>query len=524
MNSTLLLSFVIGYFLILLIVAYITSKNSNNEAFFSGNKNSNWMLVAFGMIGTSLSGVTFVSVPGDVKATAFNYFQVVIGYFIGYIVIAYVLLPLYYKMNLTSIYKYLENRFGAKAHKTGAWFFILSRTLGATGRLYLVVNILQIFILDAMGVPFIVSAFIILLMILLYTFEGGVKTIVYTDTLQTSGMLLGLIVCIIFIMKSMGLNLSGLFKELNLMTTSNKLRSQHLTEVFNPDVNSGLYFIKHIIGGAFITIAMTGLDQEMMQKNISVKKLGDSQKNIMTLSIVLIIVNALFLLLGGLLYLFASKNGITATGDDLFPTVALSKTFPPAIGIIFIIALISALFPSVDGAITALTSSYCIDIADINSKTHYDEKGKKKYRLIVHLTFAIIFFLLVLIFKWIGEKSIIQFILKVAGFTYGPLLGLFAFGILTKRKVNPYWIPTICIAAVMLTFYLDFYNNPQWYQDKFKLTGNFIENLKQKSISFFGGSINEKGGLIGGYKIGLELLLINGLFTYLGLLFISKKK
>ncbi len=524
MSSTLLLSFVIGYFLVLLLVAYITSKNSSNEAFFSGNKNSNWMLVAFGMIGTSLSGVTFVSVPGDVIETAFNYFQVVIGYFLGYLVIAFVLLPLYYKMNLTSIYKYLENRFGKSAHKTGAWFFILSRTLGATGRLYLVVNILQIFILDAMGVPFVVSAFIILLMILLYTFEGGVKTIVYTDTLQTSGMLIGLIVCIVYIMNNLNLNLGGVWDGLNLMKTSNKLRSQELTEIFNPDANSSLYFVKHIIGGAFITIAMTGLDQEMMQKNISVRKLGDSQKNIMTLSVILIVVNALFLLLGGVLYLYAAKNGITAAGDDLFPTVALSKTFPPAIGIIFIIALISALFPSVDGAITALTSSYCIDVADINEKTNLNEKEKKRFRLMVHLTFAVIFFVLVLVFKWIGEKSIIQFILKVAGFTYGPLLGLFAFGILTKRKINAYWIPTICIAAVMLTFYLDFYNNPQWYQNKFKLTGNFIENLKLKSISMFGGFINEKGALAGGYKIGLELLLINGLFTFLGLLFISKKK
>jgi Na+/proline symporter len=534
MNNTLMLSFVIGYFLILLVVAYITSKNSDNEAFFSGNKNSNWLLVAFGMIGTSLSGVTFVSVPGDVQATAFNYFQVVIGYFIGYLVIAFVLLPLYYKMNLTSIYKYLENRFGTKAHKTGAWFFILSRTLGATGRLYLVVNILQIFILDAMGVPFIVSAFVILLLILLYTFEGGVKTIVYTDTLQTTGMLLGLVISVIYIMNNLGLNLSQVFNDLNLLETSNKLRSQKLTEVFNTDTNSGLYFIKHILGGAFITIAMTGLDQEMMQKNISVKKLGDSQKNVMTLSVILIIVNALFLLLGGLLYLYAAKNGVKATGDDLFPTIALGKAMPQAIGIIFIIALISALFPSVDGAITALTSSYCIDVANINDKNHLDEKGKKRYRLFVHLTFAIIFFILVLIFKWIGEKSIIQFILKVAGFTYGPLLGLFAFGILTKKKINAYWIPVVCVISVILTFYLDFYNNPQWYQDKFKLAGDFIENLKQVSVNTFGGKIitvtKEVNGVTevakqvqGGYKIGLELLIINGLITFLGLFLIRKK-
>ncbi len=528
MDSTLLLGFVIGYFLILLIVAYITSKNSSNEAFFSGNKNSNWMLVAFGMIGTSLSGVTFVSVPGGVGSGAFNYFQIVLGYFIGYIVIAYILLPLYYKMNLTSIYKYLENRFGMSAHKTGASFFILSRTLGATARLYLVVNILQIFILDAMGVPFWASAFVILLMILLYTFEGGVKTIVYTDTLQTSGMLIGLVISIIAIMNSLNLNIGETF---------NQLRSNKLTQVFNFDWQSKGFFLKQIIGGAVITIAMTGLDQEMMQKNISVNKLKDSQKNMMSFGSVLILVNFLFLLLGGLLFLYAQKNSISVcTPDQLFPTIALKSTLGTALGIIFIIALISALFPSVDGAITALTSSYCIDIANIEKKNHLDEKGKKKFRLGVHLTFAVIFFFLVLIFKWIDDPLIIDFILKIAGFTYGPLLGLFAFGILTKRKVNAYWIATVCIAAVMLTLYVDMYNDPQWYQDKFKLSGSFIENLKIASQKMFGGKLEMKDikvncvpagqqlKLIGGYKIGVELLLINGLFTYLGLHFISRKK
>ncbi len=520
MNTTLMLSFVIGYFLILLAVAYFTSKNSNNESFFSGNKNSNWLLVAFGMIGTSLSGVTFVSVPGGVgdgapgPLGAFNYFQMVIGYFIGYLIIAFVLLPLYYKMNLTSIYTYLSSRFGKIAHKTGAWFFILSRTLGATARLYLVVVILQKFVLDAIGVPFAVTAFVILLMILLYTFEGGVKTIVYTDTLQTSGMLFGLIACIVYIMYNLDLSLFsafGAFKEKGFST------------VFNTDVNNSKYFLKHIIGGAVITVTMTGLDQEMMQKNISVKKLGDSQKNVMTLSVILIIVNLLFLILGGLLYLYASAKGIDAKGDALFPTIALNGALPQAMGVIFIIALISALFPSVDGAITALTSSFCIDVADIKNKNHLDEKGKKKFRLGVHLIFAVIFFLLVLIFYWIADNNIIDFIFKIASFTYGPLLGMFAFGILTKYKVKDYWVATVCIVALVLTFYLDFYNNPQWYQNKFKLSGDFIENLKHFSINAFGGSINEKGALVGGYKIGLELMLINGLFTFLGLFIIRKK-
>ena len=306
MSAGVLFSFVIGYFVLLLIVAWYTSRNSNNESFFIGNRNSNWMLVAFGMIGTSLSGVTFVSVPGTVGDFAgdsfkgFGYFQVVIGYFIGYFVIAFVLLPLYYKLNLTSIYNYLQHRFGFFSYKTGSLFFILSRTIGATARLYLVINVLQIFILDRMGVPFTVTTIIFLLMILLYTFEGGVRTIVYTDTLQTSFMLIGLIVCVVYILFNLDLNMVSALEVLN---------AKGYTDVFNTDPGSKGFFVKQIIGGAFITIAMTGLDQEMMQKNISVKNLKDSQKNMITFSTVIVFVNFLFLLLGGLLYLFMLRNG-----------------------------------------------------------------------------------------------------------------------------------------------------------------------------------------------------------------------
>jgi Na+/proline symporter len=339
MSAALLFSFVIGYFLLLLVVAWYSSRGSNNESFFIGNKKSNWMLVAFGMIGTSLSGVTFVSVPGGVGAGNFFYFQVVLGYFLGYLVIGYVLLPLYYRLNLTSIYTYLDQRFGANAHKAGASFFILSRAVGATARLYLVINILQIFILNKLGVPFILTAFIILVMILLYTFEGGVKTIIYTDTLQTTGMLLGLVICTLVIIKALGTDFSG---ALELM------REKGYTQVFNTDVNASSYFLKHIIGGMFIAIAMTGLDQEMMQKNISVKTLKDSQKNMMVFMAVLMLVNFLFLFLGGILHLYAGQNGIAVAPDDLFPTIALSEAFSGSIGVLFIIALISALFPSVD--------------------------------------------------------------------------------------------------------------------------------------------------------------------------------
>ena len=352
-------------------------------------------------------------------------------------VIAFVLIPLYYRMNLTSIYTYLEKRFGINAHKAGAFFFILSRTVGATARLYLVISILQIFILDKLGIPFVITSLVILLMILLYTFEGGVKTIIYTDTLQTTGMLVGLVVCIIVIIKAMGTDFSG---ALSMMT------DKGYTKIFNWDVNAGSFALKHIIGGMFIAIAMTGLDQEMMQKNISVKTLKDSQKNIMTFTAVLMLVNFLFLVLGGVLYLYANSKGITTPRMIFFPTIALSDAFSGSIGVIFIIALISALFPSVDGAITSLTSCFCIDILGLK-KSNKTEKEKKRTRLKVHFTFAFVFFLMVLIFKAINDKLIIDFILKFAGVTYGPLLGLFAFGILTKRKLNEKLIWTVCIIA-----------------------------------------------------------------------------
>ena len=498
MSAGLLFSFVIGYFVLLLTVAWYTSRNSNNDSFFIGNRNSNWMLVAFGMIGTSLSGVTFVSVPGGVGSSNFYYFQVVLGYLFGYMVIAFVLIPLYYRMNLTSIYTYLERRFGINAHKAGAFFFILSRTVGATARLYLVINILQIFILDRLGVPFIVTTVVILLMILLYTFEGGVKTIIYTDTLQTTGMLAGLVVCIIVIIKALGTDFSG---ALSLMA------DKGYTKIFNWDIKAGSFALKHIIGGMFIAIAMTGLDQEMMQKNISVRTLKDSQKNIMTFTAVLMVVNFLFLVLGGVLYLYAESKGIKAVPDDLFPTIALSDAFSGSIGVIFIIALISALFPSVDGAITSLTSCFCIDILGLK-KADKTEKEKKRTRLGVHFTFAFVFFLMVLIFKFINDKLIIDFILKFAGITYGPLLGLFAFGILTDRKLNDKLIWTVCIIAPLLVLGIDVLSAPEWYE---------------KRLHIQLGLGNLSALLFNGYKIGFELILINGFFTFLGLWFISKK-
>ncbi|PSL43803.1 SSS family transporter [Chitinophaga niastensis] len=480
MSPGLLFSFVIAYFVILLIVAWYTGRNSNNESFFIGNRNSNWMLVAFGMIGTSLSGVTFVSVPGAVGKDAFSYFQITLGYFIGYITIAYVLIPLYYRLQLTSIYNYLDTRFGRKSYKTGASFFILSRTLGATARLYLVVRILQDAILSSFGVPFWLTTLIILFMILLYTYEGGVKTIVYTDTLQTTCMLAGLVICVGFILHTMNL---GFGESIVAM------QQKGLTRIFNTDPNDKLFFIKQILAGAFITITMTGLDQEMMQKNISVKTLKDAKKNMVSLAFIMLIVIGLFLFLGGLLHLYAAQQQVTVDGDKLFPELALHH-MPPVISVIFIVALISALFPSADGAMTALTSSFCIDILDMQRRTDWTEAEKKKYRQRIHLLMAFIFLLFVMVFEWVNNQSMIGVILKVATYTYGPLLGLFAFGILTKRRVNDALVPVVCVAAPLLCFVVDKYQ------------------------SFF----------LGNFQIGLELLIINGLFTFIGLLLISHKE
>ena len=473
MSPVVLFIFVVAYFALLLGVAWFTSRNANNDAFFIGNRNSNWMLVAFGMVGTSLSGVTFISVPGAVGANAFTYFQIVIGQLLGYFIIALVLLPVYYRLKLTSIYHYLDTRIGPRACKTGAGFFVLSRTLGATARLYLVVKILQDAILDGLHVPFWLTALVILVMILLYTYEGGVKTIVWTDTLQTACMLAGLVICINFVLD--GLHLS-------VAASLTPLHDSGLSTIFSTDLDSSKFFLKQILAGVFIAVAMTGLDQEMMQKNISVKTLRDAQKNMVALSIIMLGVVLLFLYLGGLLYLYAAMLGVTETGDRIFPAIVLGH-LPATVQVIFVIALISALFPSADGAITALTASFCIDILRFDKRRDMDEAGRKKLRHRVHIGFALLFLALVMGFKWADSPSMIGLILKLAGYTYGPLLGLFAFGILTRRVVRDRLVPYIALAAPAVCFFID--KNQQ--------------------------------ALFGGYEIGLELLIINGLLTFLGL-------
>lgn len=470
----------VAYFLVLLGVSYWTSRKADNQSFFKANQSAPWYIVAFGMIGTSLSGVTFISVPGTVGVVGWSYFQVVLGFFLGYFVVAFVLLPLYYRLNLTSIYRYLEYRLGPEAYRWGAGFFILSRTMGATVRLFLVINVLQLFVFDALHIPFWVTSVIILLMIIAYTLKGGVKTIVWTDTLQTLFMLTALVVCV-WSLKDM--------MQLSWSTAITQMNENHYLDLWNLDFLHKKFFLKQVLGGAFITITMTGMDQEMMQKNISVKRLGDSQKNMVWFSVVLVGVNALFLLLGGMLYLFVQKEGLTLAPDDVFPKVVMNY-LPQGVSIIFILGLISALFPSVDGAITALTSSFCIDILGFERNPNWSEEYKTKRRKMVHWTFALVFLLCVFLFKVINEKSIIDLLFDIAGYTYGPLLGLFAFGILTQRNIVQKGLPLILLLSPFLSWLLD-KNGVQW---------------------------------LGGYKFGFELLIINGAITFLGLWLISKKQ
>lgn len=479
MNSTLLLIIILAYFALLLGIAFYTSRHSNNESFFIGNRSSKWWVVAFGMIGTSLSGMTFISVPGTVGKVGFDYFQVVIGYIIGYFIVAYILLPLYYRLHVTSIYTYLEQRFGQVSYKTGALFFILSRTLGATLRLYLVIKVLEKFVLADMHINFEITAVFILVLILLYTYRGGVKTIVWTDTLQTTFMLVALLVCIGYILSELNLNVA---------TAWQTMSDNNLTKMFGTDPLAPNFFLKQILGGMFITIAMTGLDQEMMQKNISVTNLKDSQKNMIVLSFLQGIVVFIFLSLGALLTLYATAHQLPATGDDLFPSIAIQSGLPFFITVCFLIGLISALFPSADGALTALTSSYCIDILGMQRKDWTEEK-KKKTRLIVHNIFALVFLICVFFFREVDNGSLIQTLLVVAGYTYGPLLALFTFGIFTHRSTNEKLVPIICILSPVICYFLK-QHDKEW---------------------------------LNGYAIGTELLLINAALAFI-LLYLTSKK
>lgn len=478
MSPVLLFCILIAYFALLLGVAWATSRNATNDSFYIGNKSSNWMLVAFGMVGTTLSGATFISVPGAVGHDGFGYAQILIGYVIGYIAVAFILLPLYYRLKLTSIYHYLDVRLGRRAYQSGASFFIISRLLGATARLYLVVNILQAIVLDSLGVPFWLTTLVILGMILMYTYQGGVKTIVWTDTLQTSCMLFGLVACVVFLLTQLDLSVGQSLAQMG---------ERGLSRVFTTAVDSPNFYLKQIVAGAFIVVTMTGMDQEMMQKTISVKTLRDSQKNLLTLTAVLVVVLLLFLFLGGLLYLYAPTVGVAATGDKIFSSVVMGH-LPAAVQIIFLIALISALFPSADGAITALTSTFCIDLLGLERRQDLSQPDKVRWRQRVHLGFAFLFLLLVMAFKWADNPSMIMVILKLAGYTYGPLLGLFAFGILTRRTLADKWVPLVAVGGPVICALLEF----------------------------------NQGLLLGTYRLGLELLIINGILVFAGLFAISR--
>jgi Na+/proline symporter len=478
MSPALLFFILIAYFVLLLGVAWATSRNATNDSFFIGNKSSNWMLVAFGMVGTTLSGATFISVPGAVGRDGFGYAQVLIGYVFGYVAVAYILLPLYYRLKLTSIYHYLDVRLGRRAYQSGAGFFILSRLLGATARLYLVVNILQVIILDSLGIPFWLTTLVVLAMILIYTYQGGVKTIVWTDTLQTTCMLLGLVACVVFMLNRL---------DLSVVQSLAQMHERGLSKVFTTAVDSPSFYLKQIVAGAFIVLTMTGMDQEMMQKTISVKTLADSQKNLLSLTAILVVVLSLFLFLGGLLHLYAPLAGVTATGDKLFPAIVTGH-LPAAVQIIFLIALVSALLPSADGAITALTSTFCIDLLGLQRRTDMAEADKVRLRQRVHLGFAALFLALVLVFKWVDNASMIGVILKIASYTYGPLLGLFAFGILTRRTLADRLVPVVTIGAPLFCALLEFY----------------------------------QAQLLGTYRLGLELLIVNGIVVFAGLWAISQ--
>ena len=485
MSSFLIITLLLGYFLVLILISYLTGKNDSNVDFFKAGKQSPWYLVAFGMIGASLSGVTFISVPGWVDASQFSYFQVVLGYMVGYVVVAFVLLPVYYKLNLTSIYEYLFQRFGFVSHKTGAFFFFVSRVLGAAFRLYLVAIVLQQFVFNEWNVPFEITVMISILLIWIYTFRGGIKTIVWTDTLQTLFMITAVVLSIYFITDSLGWSFTEFL-------ASDELKSY--STIFNTDnILEKNYFLKSFFGGLFITICMTGLDQDMMQKNLTCKSLKDAQKNMLSFSIVLTFVTFLFMLLGALLFIYVKKNNIAIPlldgkpkTDLLFPEIALNSGLGITLGITFILGLIAAAYSSADSALTSLTTSFCVDILDLKDKSEHEQKSIRKK---THIGMSVLLVVVIIAFKYILNSNVIDSLLTVAGYTYGPLLGLFSFGIFTNYKIKDRYVWMVALASVTIVF--------------------LIGKIPSESL--------------GGYDIGYELLPLNGLLTFLGLILIRRK-
>ena len=481
MNPYLIAGIVIGYFCLLILISHITSRKATNDTFFTGNRRSPWFVVAYGMIGASLSGVTFMSVPGYVQTTQFTYFGVVIGYLFGYLAIAFVLLPLYYKLNLTSIYTYLGNRFGLNSQKTGASFFIISRLLGSALRMYLVVYILYEFIFKFIGVPFWTLALCFIVLILIYTFKGGIKTVIWTDTLQTTFMLLSTIVTIVCLLKEMDISLFDMLKQAS---------DAGYTKLYESDWRSNNFFWKQVLSGAFITIAMTGLDQDMMQKNLTCKSLRSAQKNMLSFSLSLIVVNFLFLALGVALLFYANQTGfaLPEKSDSIFPAVAFHMNSLTCI--VFVIGLVAAGYSSADGTLTSLTTTFCFDILHFDTDTKHTEEQKMKIRKIIHIAFAVIYFAIIIIFKPFHNDSLIKTLFDIAGYTYGPLLGLFCYGLFVKnRRPNDKAVPFVAILSPIICYILNMYSEQLFF----------------------------------GYKFGFELLILNGLLTFIGLFAFNKK-
>jgi Na+/proline symporter len=482
LSPQLILFSFLAYTVLLFSVSWISGRKADNESFFIGNKVSPWYVVAYGMIGASLSGVTFISIPGVVGTAKFSYMVIVFGYLVGYFVIANVLLPIYYKLNLTSIYTYLLQRFGMKSYKTGASFFLLSRIIGASFRMFLVVNVLQYFVLDSYGVPFAVTVFTFVGLILLYTWKAGIKTIVWTDTLQTTFMLLAVIISLFLISSQLGSSITDLFKT---------VQDANYTEMFIFDWRDKNFFLKQFVSGAFIAIVMTGLDQDMMQKNLSCKNLPEARKNIYWMSWALVPVNFIFLTLGAFLAYYAQEQGITITGtsDNLFPEIALNHLGSFA-GVVFIIGLIAAAYSSADSALTALTTSFTLDILGVDRKPNLSEERKVRIRKLSHFGMALVLVFVIIGYNLINDQAIITKLFTIAGYTYGPLLGLFSFGIFLNRKVNDRWVPLIAILSPALSYFIQAFA-PQ---------------------------------VLNGYQFGFELLIINGLLMFAGLFIASKPK
>lgn len=478
MTPLLVFSVIAAYFVLLLVISHFTSQKADNTTFFTANRRSPWFLVAYGMVGASLSGVTFISVPGEVGNSNWTYLQFVMGNMVGYAVIAFVLIPLFYRLQLVSIYEYLRDRFGKNSYLAGASFFLISQTIGASFRLFLAAVVLQIAFFDAFGIPFFVTVLTTILLIWIYTFRGGIKTIVWTDTLQTTFLLAAVVISIIMIVDHMNLN----FGEVTSLVSKSKMST-----IFDWDWRSNRNFFKTFLAGIFITIAMNGLDQNVMQKNLTCKSKGDAQKNIFWFSIVFFFSTMLFLALGVLLYQYAIDQNISIPErtDDLYPLLALNY-FGTFAGIVFLLGIIAAAFSSADSALTALTTSFCVDILDLSKR----KSNQKKTRFLVHIGFSLLMFFVIIIFNALNDTSVVSAVFKVAGFTYGPLLGLFAFGLLTKRGVKDKWVPLVCILSPILSFILD-QNSASWFY---------------------------------GYKFGFEILLVNAAITCIGLALLYKRK